>query len=63
MTEAGRVVTAKLPENLVSEMDEIVDRIDRTKSWIVRQAVSEWVAEEQRRYQLAVEALDDIAEG
>ena len=40
MADEGRVVTAKLPDNLVSEMDEIAERIDRSKSWIVRQAVS-----------------------
>lgn len=50
----GRVVTTKFPDDLVSQLDEIVHRIDRSKSWIVRQAVSEWVAEEQRRYRLSV---------
>ena len=63
MAEDGRVVTAKLPEDLVTRMDEIADRIDRTKSWIVRQAVAEWLAEEQRRYELTLEALRDVDEG
>jgi predicted transcriptional regulator len=44
-------------------MDEIASRIDRSKSWIVRQAVSEWLAEEQRRYELTLEALKDVDEG
>jgi predicted transcriptional regulator len=44
-------------------MDEIADRIDRSKSWIVRQAVTEWLAEEQRRYELTLEGLKDIDEG
>ena len=52
MADTGRVVTAKLPLQLVSELDEAVDRIDRSKSWIVRQAGSEWLAEERRRYEL-----------
>lgn len=63
MTDAGRVVTAKLPDDLVSRMDEVADRIDRTKSWIVRQAVSQWLVEEQRRYDLTMEALKDVDEG
>jgi predicted transcriptional regulator len=63
MPEDGRVVTAKLPDDLVSQMDEVADRIDRSKSWIVRQAVSEWLAEEQRRYELTLEALRDVDEG
>lgn len=63
MTEDGRVVTAKLPDELVSRMDEIAGRIDRSKSWIVRQAVTEWLAEEQRRYELTLEALKSVDEG
>lgn len=63
MVDDGRVVTAKLPDDLVSRMDEVADRIDRSKSWIVRQALTEWLAEEQRRYELTVEALKDVDEG
>ena len=63
MADGGRVVTAKLPDDLVSRMDEIAGRIERSKSWIVRQAVSEWLAEEQRRYELTLEALRDVDEG
>ena len=63
MTNEGRVVTAKLPETLVSQMDEVAKRIDRSKSWIMRQAVAEWLAEEQRRYELTLEALKSVEEG
>jgi predicted transcriptional regulator len=63
MADDGRVVTAKLPEDMVSRMDEIATRIDRSKSWIVRQAVAEWLAEEQRRYELTLEALRSVDEG
>ena len=59
----GRVVTAKLPEEIVLQMGEVAGRIDRTKSWIIRQAVSEWLAEEQRRYELTLEALKSVDEG
>jgi predicted transcriptional regulator len=63
MADDGRVVTAKLPEDLVSRMDEIAERMDRSKSWIVRQALVEWLAEEQRRYELTLEALKSVDEG
>jgi len=63
MHDTGRVVTANLPRELVSRMDEIAARIDRSKSWIVRQAVSEWLAEEQRRHELTLEALKSVDEG
>jgi predicted transcriptional regulator len=63
MAEDGRVVTAKLPDDLVGQMDEVADRIDRSKSWIVRQAVTEWLAEEERRHELTLEALKSVEEG
>lgn len=63
MTDDGRVVTANLPADLVAQMDEIAARIERSKSWIVREAVREWVAEEQRRYKLTLEALKSVDEG
>ena len=63
MADDGRVVTAKLPDDLVSEMDEVAERIDRSKSWIVRQAVAEWLAEERRRYELTMEAMRSVDDG
>ena len=63
MSKDGRVVTANLPDDLVSRMDKVADRIDRSKSWIVREAVVQWLAEEERRYELTLEALKDVDEG
>jgi predicted transcriptional regulator len=63
MTDDGRVVTAKLPDDLVSQLDVIARRIDRSKSWIMREAVAAWLAEEQRRYELTLEALKSVSEG
>lgn len=63
MTGKDRVVTANLPAELVSKLDAIAHRIDRSKSWIIRQALAEWLAEEQRRHELTLEALKDFDEG
>ena len=62
MAREERVITA-IPEDLASKMDEIAARMERSKSWIVRQAVAEWVAEEQRRCELTLEALKSVDEG
>lgn len=63
MDSSNRVVTANLPADLVSKLDEVALRIDRSKSWIVRQALADWLAEEQRRYELTLEALQSVDEG
>jgi len=53
MAEGGRVVTAVLPNDVATEMDEVGGRIDRSKSCIIRQAVAEWLADERRRFELS----------
>ena len=63
MDDPRRVVTANLPQDLVAKLDRVAARIDRSKSWIVRQALVEWLAEEDRRYELTLEALKDVDEG
>lgn len=44
-------------------MEEIATRRGRSKSWIVREAVGQWLAEEERRYELTIEALADVDHG
>ena len=63
MAEDARVVTASLPNDLVLQMNEVAHLIDRSKSWIVREAVRDWLAEWQRRHELTLEALKDVDEG
>ena len=63
MSDKGRVITANLPTDLVERLDAVAERLDRSKSWIVREALNAWLAEEQRRYELTLEALKDVDEG
>jgi len=63
MSEKFRVVTANVPVALALRLDEVARRIARSKSWMVRQALAEWLAEEERRHQLTLEALKSVDEG
>ena len=63
MTGDDRVVTATLPSELASKLDEVAARTDRSKGWIVRQALAKWLTEEERRHVLSLEAMKDIDEG
>ena len=63
MAEESRVITAKLPAALVSRLDDWSARKDRSRSWIVREALSEWLNEEDRRHELTLEALADVEAG
>jgi predicted transcriptional regulator len=63
MDNQDRVVTSTLPADLASRLDEISNRIERSKSWIIRAALTEWLAEEERRYQSTLDALESVDEG
>lgn len=58
-----RVLTAHIPEELASKIDEIASRIDRSKGWIVKQALNDWVSLDEERHQLTLEALNDVDSG
>jgi len=60
MADNGRVVTTKLADELVSRLDAVSERIERSKSWIIRMALEQWLAEEQLRHQLTLDALADV---
>ena len=61
--ESDRVFTAKLPADLAEKLDNVASRLDRSRSWIIRQAVAEWLAEEDRRHELTHEALAAVDAG
>lgn len=58
-----RVVTAHIPSELADEVDQIAARLDRPRGWIVKQALTAWVALEARRHRLTLEALADVDAG
>lgn len=55
-----RVVTAHIPVALAEQIDQFAERLDRPKGWIVKQALTSWVALEVKRHELTMEALADV---
>jgi predicted transcriptional regulator len=58
-----KVVTAHVPTDLAAKVDAIAARRDRSRGWIMKQALSAWVAQEEQRYRLTLEALADVDAG
>jgi predicted transcriptional regulator len=58
-----RVVTAHLPDELARKLDRLVQRLDRPKGWIVKEAITAYVALEEKRHRLTLEALADVDAG
>ena len=60
---ATKVLTAHVPLDLATKVDAMANRLDRSRGWIVKQALSAWVDLEEERHRLTLEALDDVDAG
>lgn len=58
-----KVLTAHVPRPLAEKVDEIAARLERSRGWVVKQALSAWVDQEQERRRLTLEALADVDDG
>jgi predicted transcriptional regulator len=63
MATATRVLTAHVPESLADQVDALAARIDRSRGWIMKQALAAWVDQEEERHRLTLEALADVDAG
>lgn len=58
-----KVLTAHVPLPLAEKVDEMAARLERSRGWIVKQALSAWVEQEEERRRLTLEAMADVDEG
>lgn len=52
-----KVFTAHIPLPLADKVDPLAARLDRSRGWVVKQALSAWIAQEEERSRLTCEAL------
>ncbi|CAD7843689.1 MAG: hypothetical protein [Olavius algarvensis Gamma 1 endosymbiont] len=58
-----RVMTAHVPIPLAEKVDRLADHLERSRGWIMQQALSAWIAREEERSRLTLEALADVDAG
>ena len=58
-----RVLTAHIPRSLAEKLDDLAQRNDRSKAWVVKQALTAWIAQEDERHRLTLAALADVDQG
>ncbi len=54
-----RVLTAHIPEELAEKVDRYAESMERSRAWIVKQALSNWVEWEEEKTRLSLEALEE----
>ncbi len=58
-----KVLTAHVPIALARKVDQLAERLERSRGWIVKQALNAWVDQEEERHRLTLEALADVDAG
>ena len=58
-----KVITAHLPLPLADKIDQLAVRLERSRGWIVKQALSAWVDQEEERNRLTREAMAEVETG
>lgn len=58
-----KVITAHVPLPLAEKIDQIASRLERSRGWVVKQALSAWVDQEEERSRLTLEAMADVDAG
>lgn len=60
------VTTVRLPSSVEQQLDTIAAQLQRSKSWIINQALSEYIARqqlEQERWLQTLEAMESATQG
>jgi predicted transcriptional regulator len=63
MEAQTKVLTAHIPTSLAKKVDKLAEKLERSRAWVIKQALSAWVAEEEEHYKLTIEALKEVKSG
>lgn len=55
-----KVITAHVPIPLADKVDSLANRLERSKTWIMKQALTTWIEQEEERHRLTLEAMADV---
>ena len=58
-----KVLTAHVPLDIAEKVDQMAVRLERSRGWIVKQALSAWINQEEERSRLTREAMADVDVG
>ena len=60
---ATKVLTAHVPKELADKVDQMAAKMERSRGWIMKQALADWVDLEEERSRLTREAMADVDAG
>ncbi len=63
MATDTKVLTAHVPIALAEKVEAMASRLERSRGWVVKQALAAWVDQEEERHRMTLEALEDVDAG
>lgn len=60
---AKQTISAQIPVELAAAVENLAIELDRSKSWIIKEALTNMLAERERRYQSIQAGLADVGAG
>jgi predicted transcriptional regulator len=63
MTANTKVLTAHVPIALAEKVEAMASRLERSRGWVMKQALAAWVDQEEERHRMTLEALEDVDAG
>jgi predicted transcriptional regulator len=63
MANETKVLTAHVPVGLAAKVEAMAARLERSRGWVMKQALAAWVDQEEARHAMTLEALADVDAG
>jgi len=60
MAAETKALTAHVLLELAAKVEAIASRVERSPGWVMKQALEVWVAQEEERHELTLQALEDV---
>lgn len=60
---ATKALTVKVPRPVADKVDQMASKLKRSRSWVIKQALSAWISQEEARDRLTQEAVADVDAG
>jgi len=58
-----RVLTAHVPVTLAEKVDLFSNKLERSRGWIIKEALSSWIEQEEKKDLLTWEAISSVDSG
>ena len=60
MSSETKIMTVHVPRALAERVDAMAARLERSRGWVMTQALAAWVEQGDERHLLTLEALADV---